>query len=96
MPSLSDRLKALGVQLGAENLPQDKAARKVPIESLLEGELAITPHGEVFQVEGRWYPKRMEFKDVLKQGKGTEYIIDSIKFDEDIPALLFTKASLKK
>ncbi|MEJ2757708.1 MAG: ribonuclease H-like domain-containing protein, partial [Anaerolineales bacterium] len=38
-------------QLGVENLPQEKASRKVPIESLLEGELAVTPHGEVFQVE---------------------------------------------
>ncbi len=58
--------------------------------------LKTTDMLEVFQVDGRWYPKRMEFKDVLKQGKGTEYIIDSIQFDQDIPEMMFTKASLKK
>ena len=29
---------------------------------------------EVFQVEGRWYPKKMVFKDMLSKGKGNEYI----------------------
>jgi len=58
--------------------------------------LKTTEMVDVFQVEGRWYPKKMIFKDVLKKGKGTEYIIDSIQFDEDIPELLFTKASLRK
>jgi len=30
---------------------------------------------ETFQVQSRWYPKRMWFKDMLKQGKGTEMMI---------------------
>lgn len=51
---------------------------------------------EVFKVEGRWYPKRMIFKDVLSKGKGTEFIIDSIEFDVDIPEYIFSKASLRK
>lgn len=51
---------------------------------------------EVFKVEGRWYPKRMVFKDVLSKGKGTEFIIDSIEFDVDIPEYIFSKASLRK
>jgi len=51
---------------------------------------------EVFQVNQRWYPKRMIFKDALSKGKGTELIIESIEFDVDIPAYLFTKASLRK
>lgn len=51
---------------------------------------------EVFQVNQRWYPKRMIFKDALSKGEGTELIIESIEFDVDIPAYLFTKASLRK
>lgn len=51
---------------------------------------------EVFQLEERWYPKRMVFKDVLKQGKGTEYIIDEIELDIDIPDHVFSKASLRR
>jgi len=51
---------------------------------------------EVFKVEDRWYPKKMTFKDVLKSGEGTEYIIDSIEFDADIPESVFSKASLRK
>jgi outer membrane lipoprotein-sorting protein len=45
---------------------------------------------------GRWYPKKMTFKDVLKTGDGTQITIDSIEFDIEIPAYMFTKASLKK
>ncbi len=51
---------------------------------------------EVFKVSGRWYPKRMNFKDMLLKGNGTEYIIDSINFDVNIPDYQFTKAALRK
>ena len=51
---------------------------------------------EVFQKDDRWYPKRMTFKDMLSRGKGTEYIIESIDFDVDIPDHKFTKASLRR
>ena len=51
MPSLSDRLKALGVQLGADQSAQEKPARKVPIESIVEGEAVATPEGEIFLVQ---------------------------------------------
>jgi len=51
---------------------------------------------EVFQIKGRWYPKKMIFKDALSLGEGTEYIIDSIDFEVDIPDHLFTKASLRR
>jgi outer membrane lipoprotein-sorting protein len=51
---------------------------------------------EVFKVEERWYPKKMIFKDVLKKGDGTEFIIDSIEFNVEIPEHIFTKASLKR
>ena len=51
---------------------------------------------EVFKVEGRWYPKKMVFKDVLKKGGGTEFIIDSIEFNVKIPEYIFSKASLRR
>ncbi len=43
----------------------------------------------------RWFPGRMVFKDMLKKGDGTEFIIESIEFDADIPDHIFTKASLR-
>ena len=51
---------------------------------------------EVFKVENRWYPKKMTFKDVLKKGSGTEFIIDSIQFNVKIPRHIFSKAALRK
>ncbi|MFC2125726.1 outer membrane lipoprotein-sorting protein [Bacteroidota bacterium] len=50
---------------------------------------------DVKQIDGRWYPTRIVFKDMLKKGEGTEFIIDDIDFDADIPDHLFTKASLR-
>jgi len=38
----------------------------------------------------------MVFKDVLKSGKGTEFILESIEFNANIPEHVFTKASLRK
>ncbi|MCK4654048.1 MAG: outer membrane lipoprotein-sorting protein [Candidatus Cloacimonetes bacterium] len=58
--------------------------------------LKTTEIKEVFKIGKRWYPKNMIFKDVLKKGKGTEFIIDSIEFDVDIPKAVFTKAALRK
>ncbi len=51
---------------------------------------------EVMQVAGRWIPKKMIFKDVLSKGSGTEFIIDEIEFDVEIPQTVFSKASLRK
>ena len=48
------------------------------------------------KIEGRWYPMKLNFKDVLKQGKGTDWEIISIEFNGDIPEYLFTKAALKQ
>lgn len=43
-----------------------------------------------------WYPKKMIFKDVLKKGSGTEFIIDSVNFNAEIPKHIFSKASLRR
>jgi outer membrane lipoprotein-sorting protein len=51
---------------------------------------------DVKQVQGRWFPMRMVYKDVLKEGDGTEFRITSVKFDQNIPEYIFTKAALKQ
>jgi outer membrane lipoprotein-sorting protein len=51
---------------------------------------------EVLKVEDRWYFKRVIFKDMLKKGSGTEFVIEEIEFDIDIPDYLFTKAALRR
>lgn len=51
---------------------------------------------EVKQFGNRWYPTKMNFKDMLKEGKGTDFIATEMQFDVKIPAYIFTKASLKK
>ena len=51
---------------------------------------------DIIKIDNRWYPKKIIFKDMLKKGDGTEFIIDDIKFDQPIPEYIFTKASLKK
>ncbi len=51
---------------------------------------------EVMEVQNRWVAKSILYKDVLKEGEGTEFFIDSITLDADIPDYLFSKAALKK
>lgn len=58
--------------------------------------LKQTNLSEVKQIEGRWFPLKVVYKDLLKKGKGTEFIINSIKFNQPIPEYIFTKAALKK
>jgi len=50
----------------------------------------------VIRINERWYPKKLVFKDMLKEGMGTELIIDEIEFNVNIPDHVFSKASLKK
>jgi outer membrane lipoprotein-sorting protein len=51
---------------------------------------------DVIQIQGRWFPKKILFKDVLKEGEGTEFIIEDIQFNVNIPEYILSKASLKK
>jgi outer membrane lipoprotein-sorting protein len=51
---------------------------------------------EVKRIEGRWVIIRATFKDMLKDGNGTEWIIKSIEFDKKIPDFLFSKAALRR
>jgi outer membrane lipoprotein-sorting protein len=51
---------------------------------------------EVRRTDSRWFPVDIIFKDELKAGEGTEFIIESIEFNADIPDYIFSKASLRK
>jgi len=48
------------------------------------------------QVQGRWFPTIVMYKDMLKAGDGTEFRMTSIQFDQVIPDYIFSKAALKK
>jgi outer membrane lipoprotein-sorting protein len=58
--------------------------------------LKTTDVKNVSRIENRWIPDKVIFKDALKTGKGTEFIIDSIEFNANIPDYIFSKASLRK
>jgi outer membrane lipoprotein-sorting protein len=74
--------------------------RNIPLREELYAKsgslLKRTELSNVENIHGRWYPKRIVFKDVLKEGEGTEFIIEDIRFDATIPGYVFSKASLKK
>ena len=57
--------------------------------------IKTTQVNSVRRVEGRWFPFEMVFKDELKTGKGTEFVLVSVEFDADIPDYIFSKASLR-
>jgi outer membrane lipoprotein-sorting protein len=50
---------------------------------------------DVKRVEGRWFPMKMNYKDMLKTGSGTDFIINEIQFDATIPESVFSKAALR-
>jgi outer membrane lipoprotein-sorting protein len=51
---------------------------------------------DVVRIEGRWFPATIVYKDMLKEGDGTQFKITSIKFNQSIPEYIFTKAALKQ
>jgi outer membrane lipoprotein-sorting protein len=50
---------------------------------------------DVVQKQGRWFPTKIIYKDMLKQGEGTEFRITDILFNQNIPDYIFSKAALK-
>jgi outer membrane lipoprotein-sorting protein len=58
--------------------------------------LKRTTFFDVRQIEGRRFPFTILFKDMLKQGDGTEFKVTDIKFDQDIPDHIFSKAALRR
>jgi uncharacterized protein YprB with RNaseH-like and TPR domain len=54
MPSLSDKLKSLGVKVGADELKPTRLRNLYTIEKVLEGHPLETPQGETYVVEARY------------------------------------------
>ena len=50
---------------------------------------------DVERIQNRWFPRTMVYKDMLKEGKGTEFRVISIIFNQEIPGHIFSKASLR-
>jgi outer membrane lipoprotein-sorting protein len=74
--------------------------RYIPLQQELYAKsgqmLKRTEFKDVKQIQGRWFPTTIIYKDMLKQGNGTEFKITSILFDQKIPEYIFTKAALKQ
>ncbi len=51
---------------------------------------------EVRKIQNRWAATSILYRDVLKEGEGTEFLLDSLAFDAPIPDYLFSKAALKE
>jgi outer membrane lipoprotein-sorting protein len=58
--------------------------------------LKTTEVKSVSQHQGRWVADHVSFKDALKTGEGTEFVLDSIRLNVPIPDYIFSKAALKK
>lgn len=58
--------------------------------------LKTTTLTDVQKIGNRWFPMKINYKDMLKDGKGTDFIVKDIQLDIKIPAHIFTKASLSK
>jgi outer membrane lipoprotein-sorting protein len=73
--------------------------RNIPLKEELYAKsgklLKRTELSQVKKVSGRWYPMKIVFKDMLKSGDGTEFIVDNIEFNIEIPSHLLSKASLR-
>ncbi|MDO1446492.1 outer membrane lipoprotein-sorting protein [Rhodocytophaga aerolata] len=76
------------------------AERFVPLKQELYAksgqQLKLVELKDVKQIDGRWFPTTVIYKDILKGGKGTEMKMMDIKFDQPIPDHVFSKASLKQ
>ena len=74
-------------------------ARFVPLKEELYAKsgklLKKTSLSEVKQIQGRWYPTKINYKDMLKDGQGTDFIVNEIIFNSKIADRLFLKSTLK-
>ena len=50
---------------------------------------------DIRKIGNRWYPGKIVFKDMLKKGDGTEFIVEEINFNVDAPEHLLSKAALR-
>ena len=57
MPSLSDKLKSLGVKIGAQDLPPPRPHNQNTIESVIGGNSVITPLGDTYIIDSFYPPE---------------------------------------
>ena len=74
-------------------------SRYIPLKEELYAKsgklLKKTELSDIKKIGNRWYPMKIVFKDMLKKGDGTEFLVDEIEFDQAIDEYIFTKAALK-
>ena len=58
--------------------------------------LKTTTFSNIKKIDTRWYPMKINYKDMLKDGKGTDFVIIDISFDAYISKDYFSKNMLKK
>lgn len=75
-------------------------ARNIPLREEMYAKsgtlLKRTELSDIQRINDRWFPRRILFRDMLKDGKGTEFNIEEIEFNVPIEEYIFSKASLKK
>lgn len=72
MSSISDRLKALGVQLGASNVETKRTPDKPSLENILDGNSLVNHFGETFVVEAFYDADYQHGADTLKPANKLE------------------------
>jgi len=74
-------------------------SRYVPLKEELFAKsgtlLKKTESFDIKRVGDRWYPGKIIFKDMLKKGDGTEFIVDKIEFNVKVPEHFLSKAALR-
>ncbi len=75
-PSVSDRLKALGVKIGAQDLQPPRPPRYDSLEEALGGQVVQTPNGETFVVEGHYPTGRAHGQSALELVASMDVIAD--------------------
>ena len=74
--------------------------RNIPIREEMYAKsgtlLKRTELSDIQRINDRWFPRKILFRDMLKDGKGTEFNIEEIEFNVPIEEYIFSKASLKK
>jgi hypothetical protein len=58
--------------------------------------LKTTEVGKVILLNGKWVVTDATVKDALKNGAGTEFIVEDVQLDVEIPNHLLTKAALRR
>ena len=58
--------------------------------------LKRTVLSDIRKVADRWYPFKMNYKDMLKEGKGTDFVVTKMQIDVPISESVFNKSNLKK